>query len=225
MTRLLLCGGGGLALEVIEYLQSDLHVGALEGVSIGGFLDDAVDCALQRAHPGLPYLGRPVDFEPAAGDAVLICVGDVASRRRLGALLVERGATLFTYAHRSAWVSPTARLGAGALICPQSIVNAGAVVESNVAVNVFCSVGHGSRIGADSVLSPYCSLSGNSELGEACFMGTRATLFPNVIVGKGSVVDAHTAVKQSAPDGKIISVRGQYLVLDNRFAEGKVSAR
>ncbi len=225
MTRLLLCGGGGLALEVIEYLQSDLQAGALQGVSIGGLLDDAADCALRRVCPWLPYLGRPADFEPAPRDAVLICVGSVASRRRLGTLLVERGATLFTYAHRSAWVSPTARLGAGVLICAHSVITAGAVVDSNVAITQFCSVGHGARIGADSVLSPYCALSGDSELGEASFMGTRATLFPKVILGKGSVVDAHTAVRHSAPDGKIISARGQYLVLDNRFAEGKAAKR
>ena len=49
-------------------------------------------------------------------------------------------------------------------------------------------------------------------------MGTRATLFPKVVLGANCVVDAHSPVKQSAPDRKLISMRGQYLVLDNRLA-------
>jgi UDP-3-O-[3-hydroxymyristoyl] glucosamine N-acyltransferase len=127
------------------------------------------------------------------------------------------GARLFTYVHRSAWVAGSSNLGEGVVVCPNSLVNAGARVGDNVAINVFCSVGHGAQIGAHSVLSPYCSLSGDSVLGEGGFMGTRATLFPKTVLGSDCIVDAHSAVRQSEPDNKMISVRGQYLVLDNRL--------
>ena len=152
------------------------------------------------------------------GDAVIIAIGSVAARRKVADLLRARGARLLTFIHSTALIADTATIGEGAIICPHTIVNAGAHVGENVAVNVFCSVGHGARIGAHSVLSPYCSLSGDSELGESGFMGTRATLFPKVVLGADCVVDAHSAVKQSAPDRKIIATRGQYLVLDNRIA-------
>lgn len=221
MTRVLLCGGGGFGLEVLEYLRSDVEAGALRDVEIGGLLNDTPGCELLEAHPELPYLGSPHAFVPTLGDAVLITLGSVDLRRRMAETLAARGANLYTYAHRSAWISPSARLGPGVLVCPNSIVNAGAVLESNVAVNVFCSIGHGAKVGAHAVLSPYCSLSGNAELGEAGFMGTRATLFPKVVLGRDCIVDAHSAVKQSTPAGKVISVRGQYLVLDNRMLPRK----
>ncbi len=221
MTRVLLCGGGGFGREVLEYLRSDMAAGLLPDVEIGGLLNDVASCELLESHPELPYLGRPQDFVPQAQDAVLITLGSVDLRRRMADTLAARGSRLYTYAHRSAWVSPSATLAPGVLVCPNSIVNAGAVLATNVAVNVFCSIGHGAKVGAHAVLSPYCALSGNSELGEAGFMGTRATLFPKVVLGRDCIVDAHSAVKQSAPAGKVISVRGQYLVLDNRMLPRK----
>jgi UDP-3-O-[3-hydroxymyristoyl] glucosamine N-acyltransferase len=224
MTRVLLCGGGGFGREVLEYLRGDVEAGVLPGLEIGGLLNDTASCELLASCPELPYLGCPQDFVPATGDAVLITLGSVDLRRRMADTLTARGVNLYTYAHRSAWISPSAKLSPGVLVCPNSIVNAGAVLDTNVAVNVFCSIGHGAKVGAHAVLSPYCALSGNSELGESGFMGTRATLFPGVVLGQGCIVDAHSAVKQSAPAGKVISVRGQYLVLDNRMLTRKPPA-
>jgi UDP-3-O-[3-hydroxymyristoyl] glucosamine N-acyltransferase len=217
MIRILIAGGGGFGLELHGYIAADIAAGRLPDHELAGVLNDGEDCELLRKVPGTPYLGSIADYQPLPGDAVVIAQGSVAGRHKIGALMRERGARLLTYVHPSAWVSTSATLGEGVLVCPGSIVNAGAEVQDNVAINVLCSVGHGARIGPDSVLSPYCALSGDSELGACGFMGTRATLFPKVVLGRDCIVDAHSAVKQSTPDNKIISVRGQYLVLDNRL--------
>jgi UDP-3-O-[3-hydroxymyristoyl] glucosamine N-acyltransferase len=216
MTRIVIAAGGGFGLELYGYLRQDLASGRLPDHTIAGVLNDGEDCELLRKTPDATYLGSLRDYKPNADDRVVIAVSSVVGRRKIAALMRECGARLFTYAHSLAWISPSAKLGEGTLVCPHSIVNAGAVIEENVAVNVFCSVGHGAHIGANSVLSPYCSLSGDSSLGEGGFMGTRATIFPKVSLGVGCVVDAHSAVKQSVSDDKIVSVRGKYLVLNNR---------
>ena len=52
-------------------------------------------------------------------------------------LLCGRGAHWLTDIHSTAWVADTATIGEGSILCPNSIVNAGANVEENVAVNVF----------------------------------------------------------------------------------------
>jgi len=216
MTRIIIAGGGGFGLELYGYLQQDLASGRLGGHTLAGVLDDGADCELLRKTPDANYLGPIRDYRPQAEDRIAIALGSVAGRRAVAAGLVERGARLFTYVHGTAWIAASARLGEGSLVCPNSIVNAGAELEGNVLVNVFCSVGHGARIGAHSVLSPYCSLSGDSSLGEGGFMGTRATLFPKITLGADCVVDAHSAVRQSVPAATTVSVRGQILVLPHR---------
>lgn len=222
MSRILIAGGGGFGLEMYAYLT-----GAFASMPSGtqrpeptmvGILNDGPDCEVLRKMPQAPYVGSIQDYQPQPGDAVTITIGDAAARRKVAQMLRARGARLLTYIHPTALVADTATVGEGAIICPHSIVNAGAQVGENVVVNVFCSIGHGAQVGAHSVLSPYCALSGDSILGEGGFMGTRATLFPKVVLGANCVVDAHSPAKQSAPDRKIISMRGQYLVLDNRLA-------
>ncbi len=218
MTRIVIAGGGGFGLELLGYLSADLAAGRLPGCALAGVLDDSDACELRRREPATPYLGPPSNYQPQPDDAVIIAVGSVAGRRKLADVLRVRGARWLRYVHASALVAASARLGEGVIVGPNSIVNAGAVVGDNVAINVFCSVGHGAQIGAHSVLSPYCSLSGDAVLGEGGFMGTRATLFPKVVLGAHCTVDAHSAVRQSAGERKIIAVRGQYLVLDDRSA-------
>lgn len=218
MSRILIAGGGGFGLEMYSYITADLTAIEQPAPPVVGILNDGPDCEVLRKIPHAQYFGSIQDYQPAPGDTVTIAVGSTAARRKIADLLRARGTRLLTYIHPTALVAETATIGEGVIVCPNSIVNAGAHVDTNVAINVFCSVGHGARIGAHSVLSPYCSLSGDSALGEGGFMGTRATLFPKVVLGAACVVDAHSAVKQSTPDRKIISTRGQYLVLDNRSA-------
>lgn len=218
MSRILIAGGGGFGLEMYSYISAELAAVERPEPTVIGILNDSQDCEVLRKIPQALYFGSIQDYQPRLGDAVTIAIGSASARRKIAELLRGRGAHWLTYIHPTAWVADTATIGEGSIICPNSIVNAGAHIEENVAVNVFCSVGHGARIGAHSVLSPYCSLSGDSALGEGGFMGTRATLFPKVVLGSNCVVDAHTPVKQSTPDRKIISSRGQYLVLDNRTA-------
>jgi carbonic anhydrase/acetyltransferase-like protein (isoleucine patch superfamily) len=215
----LIAGGGGFGCELWTYLKQDIDAGRFGGFSIKGFLDDTSDSELLRRQPNVNYCGTIKDYSPKPNEVVIIAVGSVIGRRNISELLSVRGGRLLTYVHSSALIAPDAYLGEGSVVCPNAIINAGAIVQKNVVINVFCSVGHGANIGADSVLSPYCSLSGNSVLGAGGFMGTRATLFPKVVLGNGCIVDAHTAVRQSALAGKIISTRGPYQVLDNRFTE------
>ncbi|MFC4930063.1 acetyltransferase [Massilia sp. GCM10023247] len=217
MKRVLIVGGGGFGLELYGYIQADISAGRLPGYLLGGVLDDSAHCELMRKTPGAQYLGPIRDYQPAGDEVVVIALGNATNRMKLANVMAERGLQPWTYTHPSAWVSPTATLGKGTIVGPSCVVNAGATVGDNVAINVFCSIGHGASVGAHSVLSPFSALSGDASLGERCFLGTRATLFPKVAMGSGCVVDAHSAVKQSVGDKKIVSVRGQYIVVDNRM--------
>lgn len=217
MKRVLIVGGGGFGLELYGYIQADIAAGRLPGYILGGVLDDSAECELMRKTPDAQYLGPIRDYRPAGNEVVVIALGNATNRLKLSNEMAARGLPQWTYIHPSAWVSPTATLGTGIIVGPNCIINAGASVGDNVAINVFCSIGHGASIGAHSVLSPFSALSGDASVGERCFLGTRATLFPKVSMGNGCVVDAHSAVKQSVGDKKIVSVRGQYIVVDNRM--------
>lgn len=217
MKRIVIVGGGGFGRELYSYIKADLAEGRLSGCTLAGVLDDNPYCELAAKSLELTYLGALASFEPRGNEVLVIAIGKTSIRRNIFEEIKRRGLSLFTYVHSSAQVMPEVTLGEGVIICPNTIINVGAKLGDNVAVNVFCSVGHGASIGSHAVLSPYCALSGDSNLGMCGFMGTRATLFPGVVMGDGCIVDAHSAVKQSVGENKVVSVRGEYLVLDNRF--------
>ena len=216
MSRILIAGGGGFGLEMYSYITADLAATEASQRPLLGILNDGPDCEVLHKIPQALYFGNIQDYHPRLGDAVTIAIGSPTARRTLADLLRTRGAQLLTYIHPSALVATTAHIGEGAIICPNSIVNASATIGDNVALNVFCSVGHGAKVGAHSVLSPYCSLNGDAVLGEGSFMGSGATIFPNIQVGDNCTIDAHTAVRHPAPDNQMIAVRGQYLVVAQR---------
>lgn len=217
MKRIVIVGGGGFGRELNSYIKADLAAGRLNGFSLAGLLDDNPDCELAGKSPELTYLGSITGFKPQGNEVFVIAIGKASIRRKIFEEIKRRHLALFTYVHSSALVMSEAALGEGTVVCPNTIINVGAKLGDNVAVNVFCSIGHGASIGSHAVLSPYCALSGESKLGECSFMGTRATLFPGVVMGNGCIVDSHSAVRQSVGENKVVSVRGEYLVLDNRF--------
>lgn len=215
--RFIIIGGGGFGLEIYTYISYDIQSGVLPNHYTIGVLDDSSDCELMTKIPQANYLGKVQEFVPSEGDQALIAIGSVAGRKKVYKITQERVIPLGTYIHNSAWVAPNAAIGKGVIVCPNCVVSAYAEVSDNVAINVFCGVGHGSKVGQHSVMGPYSVINGDTSLGEGCLLGSRATLFPKVQLGKGCTVDAHAAVKASAGDFKIISVKGQYLVLDNRL--------
>lgn len=217
MKKIIIIGGGGFGREIFQYIKLDIDAGILKNCVIAGIVDDNPNCELILNYPDVAYIGNLTGYKPACDEAIIIAVGRTTTRAKIYATLEALGGIFFSYVHSTAIIAPDAIVEESCIICPNTVVNAGARVGKNSAINVFCSIGHGASIGKHSVLSPYCSMSGDSALDDMCFMGTRATLFPNVKMGKGCIVDAHTAVKKTVGDGKIVSMRGNYLVLDNRL--------
>lgn len=211
-------GGGGFGLELYTYLADDIARGHLPAATVA-VLDDNPSCEILRRVPDAIYLGGLAQFIPASDDLGLIAVGTPSSRRRLFDACAARGLALGTYVHRTAWVAATASLGAGTIVSPFTVVAAAAIVGANVATNVHCGIGHGSRVGAHSVLGPYSVINGDTALGDRTLLGTRATLFPGVSIGVGCVVDAHTAVRRSTGDYRLLSTKRNDLDVENRLAE------
>ena len=217
MTRLILAGAGGFACEIHEYLRQDIQSGHLRDCEIAGVLDDFPD--RYYAHSGLPapLLGSIDDYRGRDGEAVIIANGTPRHRQRIAARLAANGASFFTYVHSSCYVASTARLGVGVVVCPQAILNHGCRVDDFAVLNVFASAGHGCRIGAYTVLSPYAAVNGDGAVGECGFLGTRATVYPKVTLGRDCTVDTHSFVKASVGDGMIVSNRAEYKVIRNRL--------
>jgi carbonic anhydrase/acetyltransferase-like protein (isoleucine patch superfamily) len=216
--RYIIIGGGGFGLELFTYLAADILSGRLPAATRLGVLDDGPDCEVLHRIPDASYLGPLDAYTPEGDDEGLIAIGSPSNRRRIASIAIARGLRLGKYVHSTAWVAPNARLGNGVILCPYVIVSAFAEIGNNVAVNVHGGVGHGANVGEHTVMGPYSVINGDCALGEGCLLGSRATLFPKVRLGRGCSVDAHTTVRRSAGDFKILSTKRQDQIVDDRIA-------
>jgi sugar O-acyltransferase (sialic acid O-acetyltransferase NeuD family) len=214
--NIVIAGGGGFGYEVAEYMRQDILTGLLPDVQLRGVIDDQEDASRRSPIP-LPYLGTIRSYEPRPDDYVVLAIGQPSIKKKVVRPLQSVGSSFFTYVHSSVYVSSSAKIGEGAVICPFCAVNSGAILEDFVTVNLYCSIAHSAVVGQFSVLSPYSALNGDSRIGEECFLGTRATLFPRTKIGNNCIVDSHSFVRLEVGDNSLITNRGKYMVLNNRL--------
>jgi acetyltransferase-like isoleucine patch superfamily enzyme len=203
---------------MIDYVEKDIAARRLSGVCVAGVLDDNPASPIKNGIE-IDYLGRIDAYVPAVDERLILTLGQPEVRRRLATALLSKGAQFLSYVHASCYVSGTARLGLGIIVCPNAVINSGARCEDFAVVNVFGSVGHGATVGAYSVLSPYAALNGDAAIGAECFLGTRATIFPGVSLGAQCVVDSHGFVKRSVGDRMMIASRGTYIEVPRRIVD------
>lgn len=127
-------------------------------------------------------------------DGVVISIGDCAIRLALHRKMAAAGASLATIVHPSAWVSPSAHLGAGSVVMAGSVVQADASVGQSCIVNTCASVDHDCRLGDAVHVAPGARLSGNVVIGDRSWIGLGSCvrqgiqLGSDVTVGAGAVV-------------------------------------
>jgi sugar O-acyltransferase (sialic acid O-acetyltransferase NeuD family) len=196
--RVLILGAGGHAQVVADILLCMRDAGA--GLVPLGYLDDDPALAGQRLLD-LPVLGAMASLPIIAHEAVVVAVGDNATRQRLFASLEAQGEHFALACHPHAIVAAGVHLGPGAMICAGAVVNPGSAIGANVILNTGCTVDHHNRVGDHAHLAPGVHLGGEVTVGEGVFLGIGSTVIPGRTIGAWSMVGAGSVVTKDIPEG------------------------
>lgn len=195
---LAILGAGGHGREVLEILEYAAQAGAKHRVL--GFLDD--DPELQGAEiSGLPVLGPLAWVKDHPQVAVVLAVGTPRVTALVAEKLRKLGAKPASAVSPSALLSKRIRIGAGAVIFPDVIVNTDAVIGDFVTLNVAASVSHDSVVGDFSNINPGARLAGNVRVGRGCYIGMGANVIQGITIGDSAVIGAGAAVIDDIPAG------------------------
>jgi sugar O-acyltransferase (sialic acid O-acetyltransferase NeuD family) len=211
---LVIIGAGGLGRVALEIALDINRV--TPRWHILGFLDDGLTPGRQVG--GLDIVGR-VDWLTGRPDVfVVVAIGSPSARWRMVERLRAIGCTFGTLVHPSAWLASRAAVGQGCIVCPGVMVDPDVSFDDFVLLNKRCSVGHDSRVGAFSTLSPGCSLGGGVRIGDGCDLGMNSAVLPKVSVGSWSVVGAGAVVRADLPDN-VTAVGVPARIIASRSAE------
>jgi len=181
---ILLVGAGGHSKAIVEALGDDI---------VRAYVDSEIALWLAAKHIGddddALQSSQPAEFVMGLGGA-----SPQALKRRFALferyLASGRGAPVVC--HPAAYVSPMARVEAGAIILAGAIVQPGAVVACAAIVNTGAIVEHDSYLGAGSHLAPRAVLLGGVSIGRYAMIGAGAVVLPQSEIGDEHLIAANS---------------------------------
>ncbi|MFD2207958.1 NeuD/PglB/VioB family sugar acetyltransferase [Kiloniella antarctica] len=201
MDKYIIFGAGGFGKEIAEYLYDSLGEGVLTGELVG-FLDDTIPVG-SMVSAEAKVLGSFDTNLPIDEFKFLIGLGDPRARANVYRKYKNKGAAFQTLIHPSAYMSSSGSIEEGSILCPFSFFGSCSHMEQNSLLNIYSSVGHDCKVGAHTVLSPYATLNGNVTLNSEVFIGTKAVITKECILGQASKVAAASVVYNDVPDGSL----------------------
>jgi sugar O-acyltransferase (sialic acid O-acetyltransferase NeuD family) len=210
-------GGGGHAAVLIESLLEC-------GLDIVHAVLDENPSLWGKEILGVPILGGdallPALVEQGADCFVvgLGMVGNSQSCRQLYDYGVSLGLEPLTVIHPTAHLSPSARLGKGCHLLPQSVVHTRSILGNNVLINSGAIVEHDCVLGNHVHVATGAMIAGGVEIGWGTLVGIGATVRQGVRIGKEAIIGAGAAVVRDVPDkvvamGVPAKVRNQVYIL------------
>ena len=141
MRKLLILGAGGYGKTVAD-VAAQLDYDEIR------FLDDSRtgENILGKCEEYARFVDRETDIYPAFGHN--------GHRMKWLDIFMRSGLSVPTLVHPRAYVSPTAKIGAGTVVLPMAVVNTGVCVEDGCIVNIGALIDHDSVIGAGCHLAP-----------------------------------------------------------------------
>lgn len=200
MKNIFLIGGGGFALEIINYLL-DITKKTNEEFNILGIVDKNKRNKFffeKMLKKKIKYLSSIPKTEQK--NLFIITLGDTKKREECRIKIKKNNNKLFTVIHPTAFISGYSSIKEGVIICPNSFVGPFSKISENCVINVFSLVGHESKIGRSSILSPYSSVLGKAKCGTGSFLGSHSSIMPKSILGNGSKLSAGSKLYGSIPN-------------------------
>ena len=183
--RLGILGAGAYAREIAEIAGEAASVFfAVDREFLNPGRDDVVDIA--TAERSL------VESEVVGG------VGAPGLRRQL--VETWAGSRFATVVAPSAWVSPSAALGAGCVLMPHVALSTGVVLGAHVSLNIGTTVSHDCVLGDFATLSPGVHVAGGCTLGPGVFVGIGASISNGVSIASGAIIGAGSVVIEDIID-------------------------
>ena len=200
--------------QVIFLGASNPHVGRLLSrviaanpeMSILGFIDDD-PAKWGTSFAGYPVLGGIGVLEtldlPSVSFVNLIS-SDCTTRYKTSRTLSDSGCRFTNLIDPG--VDMTGVLtGIGLYIQEGALIQQSAAIGDNASIHMGALIAHESYIGASSFIAHAVSVSGCVDIEDGTYVGTNATILPNLTIGRWSVIGAGSVVTRDVPEYTVVA--------------------
>ena len=168
--------------------------------SLLGFIDDS-EVLQGKMVNGYPVLGKTEDVVRFP-DAYFVCaVGSSRTKEKIVTRVKGYNPSILfgTVIDPSVVLSDLVTIGEGSIICAQSILTVNITIGKHVIINLDCTIGHDAVLLDFVTLYPSVNVSGFSKIGHAVELGTGLQIIQGKTVGDYSIVGAGAVIVKDIP--------------------------
>lgn len=206
MIDVIIIGAGGHAAEIDEYIKYSQKNTGFEEFKIIGFLDDN-----PRSYSfyrfSAPYLGEIKKHKIIKDQHYIIGIADIEYRKNFINLFKNNGAEFISFKHCNAYVSESAKIGAGTIIGPNANIGPNVKIGDYNLINSRCSLGHDTDIGNLNFISPNVCFSGFTKIGDENMFGINVATIPEIKIGSRNKIAAGMILDQNVGDDSVVFYR------------------
>lgn len=197
MKKIAIFGAGGFGREVktiIDEINKNNNI-----YDFVGYFDDGKEQGtIINDFPVLGGLNELNNFEE--GLCVVICVADPKIKKNIIKRIENKNISYPSIVHPKASISNDyVSIGKGCIICEGTIITCNIDIENFVILNLSCTVGHDTKIGAFSSFMPSVNISGEVYIEECVYVGTGAKIINLLEIGANTIIGAGAVVSKSLP--------------------------
>jgi acetyltransferase EpsM len=179
-------GCGGNAKVVVDICE-------LNKYNVVGFFDDKFVSEEQIYHK-YKIVGKICDVVHHPGCNIVNSIGDCKTRQKIFDELRSLQLNWVNCIHPNSYISKTAKIGKGNIICCGSFINCDAKLGDFNLVNTHSVIEHDCRLGNFNHIGPSSTLCGSIQVGNTNLFGAGTTVIPGKIIGNFNIIGAMSAV-------------------------------
>jgi len=193
----------------------------MDAILIGGFIEiielcelcninilGIIDNKIEKEYCGYPILGNDNDAKQLSyrfKKIPLILTPDLpATRKKLAYYYSSLGFSFLNLISPRATVSKSSKIGKGVVIQSGANVSANVAIDEFVRLNTNANVMHDCKIGAFTTIAPCAVLLGRGNIGCSCYIGANSTILPDITVEDNAIIAAGAVVVKNVGAGKTV---------------------
>jgi sugar O-acyltransferase (sialic acid O-acetyltransferase NeuD family) len=139
----------------------------------------------------------------SAGHRAVVAIGVNLLRVQMAKWLGDRGFQLISAVHPSAQLARGVTLGENTVVMAGAVINSDAQIGHSVIINTSAGVDHDCIIADGTHIAPGCHLCGSVTVGARTLVGAGTTIIGGVSIGCDTVIGAGSVVVADIPTGVV----------------------
>lgn len=206
--EIVIVGTGGSGRETFNLIK-DIEKVHPNLWKLKGFLADKKPDSSLFDRLKLPFLGHPgevVNLHPEAEEWYFaVSIGESNSRKNMESLLMQQGLKPATLIHPSVICGSDVEIGAGSIVCANSVLTTNIQIGKSVQINVGCVIAHDVIVGDYVTLAQSVNLAGQVKIENYATLYTRSTIIPKIKIGENAIVGAGAVVIRDVLAGETVT--------------------